>query len=422
MEKIPNPDHGDPEIIDEHLDGSDHIESRVKGVFRRINRFASKYPNLIKLIVVAEASLILVHVRKPESDEPLEIPAVQSRVEYHKPLDDSSGLIERLNQEVGSNVVWEITRTISVDSQEERHEVVNLPNPTKVERFEESVLTNEQVKDIVEKTIPQGFTRNFSSLVYINRERRVEPNRNALSVNLSGILWGRAFRNSRRIEIYKSASDNEGKTGLANNTIIHEAMHFQDWFSNKLLTVDEKLELLQKVIDRVVSPDRYKSEYIESIHDLYDRNELYHKAVEYFAEIGAIYFSPNYILLPEKDKELLRDFIKKTDPDFKRGDALRRRDEIVGYSVEDVLPLYLSDESREMRKKGNRERIEDSWLRTFERFTKKGMLEGLNQKQVEEIRDKYIQESVASYQAIDDDYDREREHIIKDLYNRRYKN
>ncbi len=119
--------------------------------------------------------------------------------------------------------------------------------------------------------------------------------------------------------------------------LIHEVGHSNDWMSNKKLTLEDRMMFMDMVASRLASTDRYKSSYVEAIHNNNSRTEAAVKTEEYFAEIFSAYLSDDYKKLPDSDKKVVKWLISKLDPNFDRAAALARRNELVGLCDEKVM-------------------------------------------------------------------------------------
>lgn len=88
--------------------------------------------------------------------------------------------------------------------------------------------------------------------------------------------------------------------------LLHEGGHLS--FENNILLSDEdKLRLIQNIKNRVVSSNRFVSNYVEEIKNEDKKKELLNKTVEYFPEIIQAYYSGD-ISLPKEDAEILKEF------------------------------------------------------------------------------------------------------------------
>lgn len=105
--------------------------------------------------------------------------------------------------------------------------------------------------------------------------------------------------------------------------LYHEIAHANDWGCDAEMSDEERLELLYRVAERFQAPDRYHSNYVESIQGSDKQLEVGRKALEYWAKICEVYFSdPDRLHI--KDFQLVDDQVRKTDPNF---DLRKRIDE-----------------------------------------------------------------------------------------------
>jgi len=116
------------------------------------------------------------------------------------------------------------------------------------------------------------------------------------------------------------------------SAVFHESAHLKDWQSNKALTLEERMNLAQEVIDRVNSPDRFRSAYVELINNPDKQKELRIKAEEYYAEITRAYFDRSHFFLPQRDRHIIEQMIHETDPAFTERDG-----ENVGDKIEELV-------------------------------------------------------------------------------------
>jgi hypothetical protein len=229
----------------------------------------------------------------------------------------------KLKEEIGENSVIEIEMLDSVKNDVDRARYIaeNDKGSLRVEGFENSVehrygASNEDMKAIIE-SMPKMYQVDAPAVRYEDKEK-------------TEALAKYGQRRSEWAKIaYHSPSENEivftstikSDFLLAAETILHEEAHSKDWKTNKALTVDERMELIQEVIDRVNAPDRYRSSYVESIHNPNPKENLRIKTEEYYAELTMAYFLPDkYKLLSQKDKDIIGGVIHETDPSFKESD------------------------------------------------------------------------------------------------------
>lgn len=108
--------------------------------------------------------------------------------------------------------------------------------------------------------------------------------------------------------------------------IAHELAHGNDWMNNEELTTTERINLLSKVLVRVMSTDRYFSSYVESIASGDKKTTLAHKCEEYFAVIiAAFLYDPS--VLSWQDVQLADRLMSQLNPayDVIEGTQLRVR-------------------------------------------------------------------------------------------------
>lgn len=89
----------------------------------------------------------------------------------------------------------------------------------------------------------------------------------------------------------------------------HEATHANDWRSHSR-PVHERISMIYEITNRLNSPERFRSGYVESINNKNGKVELSLKILEYLPEITANYFVDKDNL-PEKDIEIVERFLGK---------------------------------------------------------------------------------------------------------------
>ena len=313
--------------------GESGKERIVQGILRKIDKIWQKHPKLSKLVltlaVVADLAGVADYVARqshPKVGEQIVLPNIQRRadvVEYNEFEKTAKSY-----PDVEPWRVYEIMNADAVSSPAERDEVRELPRNFRVNGFEKFDISNETVERILRETLPKGFLRNINSISYRDYHQAM-PSTYGMNLVESTRQAAHADSSEKSIEIIRGAKG-ANISWVANELIVHESFHLQDWRANSLLTADERLELFKGVAARVKSPDRYKSNYVEDIKNNDKHLELESKSAEYFAEIGAAYMSSKYKQLPKPDRELLDGFIKKMDPKFDRVKALKKRRELIG--------------------------------------------------------------------------------------------
>ena len=316
----------------------ERAENRTR-IIGRINDFLARYPRLTKLGIAIGITFDLgfaaelFALKAPD----LKPPTIQERLpnQSRTLTQENKKAMDQLSNEVD---VWEVVGALDVQSvanEQEREEVRDLPRNLRINGFEKFDISNETIKAIIDQTLPKGFRRNISSVTYRDYAAPLSE-RYGMNLRQSSQEAARADSRDKSIQVIQGAKGT-GKSWIANELLIHEIFHLQDWQSNSLLTADERIELLKKVVDRVISSDRYKSSYVEGIKNANKHSELTAKSGEYFAEIGAAYMSSKYKMLPKPDRELIDGFIKKIDPSFDRAEALKKRRKLIGEQPPQVI-------------------------------------------------------------------------------------
>ena len=184
-------------------------------------------------------------------------------------------------------------------------------------------ISEEQFLAMVD-TLPNGF---IASVATINCTSEV-VGISSEKYGITGFEVAHFSRNDREIVFSGASYDNTKESIL--EIFTHEYAHSVDWLSNYFLTTEDKIDLLQKIADRVLAEDRFKSSYVESIKSADINQEILVRAQEYFAEIVSAYLTDGFVALPEEDRKIVSDFIKKVDPNFDRESSLQKRKEILG--------------------------------------------------------------------------------------------
>lgn len=258
---------------------------------------------------------------------------------------------DHLGELVGNFALSEIELLDSVSSKEERERLLEYNTPqTEFSGFEfakECGLTasNDEIREVFFKSLPRGMVLNVNRISYNpevhpflqDRAERIFLGQSARFQE--GFLFGQAKIETRSIEIFKN---NE----LSNQELIwhltHEATHLADWRANKLLTREERMQLLLKVLTRLEADNAFDSPqlYVKNIQGPWDDATKYAKAPEYIAEDVCWYLEnrgrlvweyPSLKLrfaLPAEDIQLVEDLFATLDPQFNRDSSFGPRWEI----------------------------------------------------------------------------------------------
>ena len=164
--------------------------------------------------------------------------------------------------------------------------------------------------------MPENMLNDVKRIVFFEQGDKMPPSYG--SKLQDGNIGGEAH--THHIQIYKNGmKDNDYNSYLsATSTTIHELIHSNDWIRDAEMSSLERLEMLDEVVDRLKSEDRFRSSYVESIENPDKKEELYIKATEYLAEIGKAYFMDPDMLKKgfTKDFNIIDKLIKIHDSEF----------------------------------------------------------------------------------------------------------
>lgn len=317
-------DHGEN---NQRVEQNSTPEQLKNNLLRRINGFFAKYPKLTNVALGFTFALELKFGTEVFLRSQMNTPNIATRSHEVSVTAENSKVADELISELGPYEIEQILKTESVKNQEERERVSGLPRNMQINGFEKFDISNETVEAVVNQTMPKGFGRNISQISYGDYNASMPLQYGVRLMQKTGEA-AHASKFDKSIQVTKGAKGAD-KKWIVNQLLPHEFFHLQDWNSNSLLTADERIDLLKKIVDRVKSSDRYKSDYVEGIKNADKKKELLTKAAEYFADIGAAFLSPRYLMLPKADRELVQDLIKKIDPNFDRVQALKQRGKLV---------------------------------------------------------------------------------------------
>lgn len=200
----------------------------------------------------------------------------------------------------------------------------------KISGFEMMGLTNEQIHSWLNEILPPGYYRSLKAVEYENTYKdyiaitHYHPAEKAYSFHVSQIDSERDFKEGL---LDQRVIDRE----YLENVFGHEASHSVDWDSNPMLSPAERIIFLDKVLQRLNSEGRYKSEYIEfALNSTWGLPEnIFPVAKEYWAEIADKYLTGDVIkggseVLPEEDKKIIEWLMVHTSPDWLRKQGAER--------------------------------------------------------------------------------------------------
>ena len=199
---------------------------------------------------------------------------------------------------------------------------------------EDGILNEQAFKDILVKTFPQGWVRNeVLSIRQIDEEKAESKRSDAKGLEgwevIAGIRHGAGHWG--QIRLYSPIK--EYKLFSVLGFIAHELGHANDWEHDNEMSIEERMDMLLAVSERLQAEDRFYSHYVESIENENPQAELYLKAKEYWAMICEQYYREP-LMLSIEDALLVEEHIKKSDPDFDFLSARLARDSILAAGIE----------------------------------------------------------------------------------------
>jgi hypothetical protein len=207
-----------------------------------------------------------------------------------------------------------LLESIKDPDERKRLEKVDLRIENFNEMFTELGIQDVEMDEVL-GTFPIEFLSNMNSISFENIHKKVNTEKYGEAYANEEIA-GEADSGDRSVKIFAGALGNE-KIWITNDLIAHELAHLNDWETNKLLTLEERLELFNKILERVDAEDKYQSSYVESITNDNKQYEKHTKAKEYYAEIMEAYFSINGPMsLPEADRAVVKGVIDKLNPQY----------------------------------------------------------------------------------------------------------
>lgn len=196
------------------------------------------------------------------------------------------------------------------------------------------------IAEVLTKTFPNNWASNIEVSV-IKYEDKVKNISEGYNIK-GGKAWADYNPNTKNITFYQGTKNYPIYENI-NICLTHELGHANDWDTDNETSVDDKMVLLVSIAERLDSPDRYMSSYVESIgipdttkeiaegttyYSNAHQRQKYNKAKEYWGEICSVYFSSPG-LLNVKDFELVDNWVKKNDPTFNLEKSIELRSEMI---------------------------------------------------------------------------------------------
>jgi hypothetical protein len=243
------------------------------------------------------------------------------------------GAASRLRQEIGVESVAFIEGLESVTDEEGRKRYIEEHKAESLTVSGFDVLSkkyggpsNEEMKEVV-GSLPTTYQIDAPTIRYED-EKMPLPERYGIKEKGSDIPEIEAAHASPSANEIVFSAGARGSFWFDLSCVLHEEAHLKDWSTNKSLTLEERMTLVQEVIDRVNAPDRFRSAYVESIKNPNRQVELDTKATEYYAEITEAYFDRTHFLLSQKDKQIIEQVVHETNPTFTERDRRKVGDKI----------------------------------------------------------------------------------------------
>jgi hypothetical protein len=224
---------------------------------------------------------------------------------------------------------------------------------TKVVGFEKAGTSNEIISEFIS---PEYYPDNWvnqeiDKVQYLSLDE-IEKIDSIMDGSIAA-----AGEGGRNIFFFERDEDDKRKSWLDNlekealplfikSIFSHESAHANDWSADTDMNLKERFNLLNAVIDRLNSDDRFVSraslrgfgEYYQHYRD-HDGTPTLKMAEEYWAEICWAYFEdPQYLLENyPKDFKVVKEMISKQDPDF---DPFSRQSGYFDSNTGELLPHW----------------------------------------------------------------------------------
>lgn len=204
--------------------------------------------------------------------------------------------------------------------------------------------TKERMQQLFVETIPRGLYEDVGQLTAVEDIKPMPEEYGMEDVFVAAELSGgdeekEGTEKKGAMIFYGSSRDMTAREKYG-ELMIHELAHGSSDSTDDRLSPAMRRGLRAWVLDRVNSPDRFRSWYVESIKNKDPEERDRRKAGEYWAEIVMEYLRSERpeMRLPLADLKMVQDFIRSTDPEFDQAKARRRRLEITAEMDRDRLP------------------------------------------------------------------------------------
>lgn len=262
-------------------------------------------------------------------------------------------LIANLETALGKSTVVSIRLLESVHDSEEKQKLLDAPHEFVSENAEKLGVTAEELSVFMAE-LPPSLSYNVRKVSY---EKDI-PVPEKYGMDTKKHVVGGMSLGGGHIAITEHGMS-EGFETMITHTLLHEFAHHADWKRNVLLEVDERLILCSRVLERVLSPDRYQSAYVEAIRNEDSKKELALKVAEYWAVIAAAACTPEAATMNHKDLELVEDFFKKVSPSISM-DEVRAKVAVFISKHKDTVSVPELPQSEKMVESEKKEEVVES--------------------------------------------------------------
>ena len=207
--------------------------------------------------------------------------------------------------QTGENITAEAIRKAEEKNKHEKKRPVQLTDI----KTRDGKIAKKMMRDYLQTLPPKWILPNVKSIVQSKDQHQIHYGglKNEYALASASIKSDGA-----EIKYYRESE--KQPLDYVINSVVHEIAHANSW-NNDHVSHEECLNLLLKIAKRINAENRYRSSYVESIKEEDPLETNYNRAVEYWAEISAQYFS-DPTKLSFSDFSVVDDYIRKIDPKY----------------------------------------------------------------------------------------------------------
>jgi len=310
-----------------------HLQEEEFERYKRRQEFLKKTSRFIRKNITMISVVIFGALNFPAVKKSYEMAEDLVKKTGIENLDDSKELAT-LSYDLGEKVGFESLRALfAAHILNSSTDFLLGENETEVVFGNESVLDPEIRKFILDlfseenQVFPVEELKEVDYIVF-SKELEKMPENYGQELSQNSHVAGRAENLGKQVKIYFNKDlYGSNNTNLEKKfdaisiakTMFHEIAHCNDWERDSEMSLIERLKMLELMVERVKSEDRFLSNYVETIKNPNGEKEtLYLKAIEYWAEIAAQYFAAPEAFKVENpiDFKIVDEFIKKQNPGF----------------------------------------------------------------------------------------------------------